>query len=208
MKQLFTLLAFAPIVAWSQTTWEVEAGGSTAPGSTTDPYYSPMTLEIMVGDAVHWEGVSGSHNVYGGLDDFPDNPEGFTSGEPEQDLDYTRTFTIPGVYMYHCTQQGHSQTQHGMITVVEDDTQVSELTEIGSLSLFPMPATGQLNIKLEGGELRTAEIFSVDGRLRLSVPLLASERNLIDVSALTHGRYLLRLLDSNGLSLVRPFVKD
>ena len=148
MKPLLTLFAIIPLAVLGQDPWEVEAGGSTAPGSTVDPYFAPMDLEITVGDAVHWTGVSGSDNVYGGLDDFPGNPEGFTSGEPEQDLDYTRIFTIPGVYMYHCTQQGHSATQHGMITVVEDNTHVVELTEIGSLSLYPMPANGQLNIKL------------------------------------------------------------
>ncbi len=208
MKHLLTLLAMVPLAVLGQDPWEVEAGGSTAPGSTVDPYFAPMDLEIMVGDEVHWSGVSGSHNVYGELDDFPDNPEGFSSGEPVQNLDYSRIFTIPGVYMYHCTQQGHSATQHGTITVVEDDTQVAELTEFGSLSLYPMPANGQLNIKLEGGDLRTADIFSVDGRLQKSVRLNAGERNIINVSDLAHGRYLLRLLDDSGRSLVRPFVKD
>lgn len=207
MKNLFTLLALAPLSTMGQTTWEVDAGGSTAPGSTTPPYYDPMELVIALGDAVHWEGVSGSHNVYAEEDVFPDNPEFFSSGEPVQDLNYTHTFTMPGVYMYHCTQQGHSATQHGMITVV-DNTGVHEETMLGSLSLFPVPASGQLNIKLDGGDLKGAEIFSVDGRMHLSKGLVAGQRNVIDVSLLTHGRYLLRLTDPNGRTLVRPFVKD
>lgn len=207
MKNLFTLLALAPLATFAQTTWEVEAGGSTAPGSTTPPYYDPMELTIVLGDAVHWHGVSGSHNVYAEADDFPDNPEFFSSGEPEQNLDYTHTFTIPGVYGYHCTQQGHSATQHGMITVV-DNTGLQEQTVLGNLSLYPVPASGQLNIKLDGGDLRSADVYSVDGRLQLSKGLIAGQRNILDVSALTHGRYLLRLVDTNGHSLVRPFVKD
>ena len=207
MKTLFTLLALVPLTVSSQTLWEVEAGGSTAPMSTTDPYYDPMELEIMLGDAVHWTAVSGSHNVYAEADDFPDNPEFFNSGEPVQDMDFTHIFTIPGVYLYHCTQQGHSETQHGMITVV-DNTNVEELTSLGSLSLYPVPASGQLNIKLEGGDLRGADIFSVDGRLQYAQGLIAGQRNVIDVSNLAHGRYLLRLMDASGNSLVRPFVKD
>ena len=207
MKALFTLLALVPLTVNSQTLWEVEAGGSTAPGSTVDPYFDPMELTIYVDDAVHWTGVSGSHNVYGGEDDFPDNPEFFDSGEPDQDLDYTFIFTIPGVYMYHCTQQGHSVTQHGMITVV-DNTNVQENTSLGVLSMFPVPASGQLNIKLDGGDLRSADIYSVDGRLQSNQSLIAGQRNVIDVSGLVHGRYLLRLMDANGRSLVRPFVKD
>ena len=207
MKNLVTLVALAPMAAFCQTTHEVEAGGSTAPGSTTAPYYAPMELEILLGDAVHWTAVSGSHNVYAMGDDFPDNPEFFHSGEPVQDMDYTHTFTTPGVYLYHCTQQGHSVTQHGMITVV-DNTNVEELTSLGSLSLYPVPANGQLNIKLEGGDLRGADIFSVDGRLQYAQGLIAGQRNVIDVSNLAHGRYLLRLVDASGNSLVRPFVKD
>lgn len=207
MKTLFTLLALVPLTASSQTLWEVEAGGSTAPGSTTDPYYDPMELTIYVDDAVHWTGVSGSHNVYAEADDFPDNPEYFSSGEPVQDMDYTHIFTIPGVYLYHCTQQGHSATQHGMITVV-DNTNVEEHTSLGDLSLYPVPASGQLNIKLDGGDLRGADIYSVDGRLQRNQGLIAGQRNVIDVSELAHGRYLLRLVDATGKSLVRPFVKD
>ena len=207
MKTLVTLLALVPLTLSAQTIWEVEAGGSTAPGSTEDPYFDPMELTIYVDDAVHWTGVSGSHNVYGGADDFPDNPEYFSSGEPEQDMDFTFIFTIPGVYMYHCTQQGHSITQHGMITVV-DNTNVQENTSLGVLSLYPVPASGQLNIELDGGSLRGADIFSVDGRLQSSQSLIAGQRNVIDVSGLAHGRYLLRLVDANGKNLVRPFVKD
>ena len=207
MKTLFTLLALVPLTVHSQTIWEVEAGGSTAPGSTVDPYYEPMDVTIFVDDAVHWTGESGSHNVYGELDEFPDNPEGFSSGEPTQDLDYTFIFTVPGVYMYHCTQQGHAATQHGTITVI-DNTNVEEHTTMGDLSLYPVPASGQLNIKLDGGELRGADIYSVDGRLQLHQGLIAGERNVIDVSVLAHGRYLLRLMDATGRTLVRPFVKE
>ena len=207
MKTLFTLLALVPVTAFSQELFEVEAGGSTAPGSTVDPYYDPMELTINVDDAVHWTGVSGSHNVYAEQDDFPDNPEYFSSGEPEQDLDFTFIFTIPGVYMYHCTQQGHSATQHGTITVL-DNTNVQEVTSLGSLSLYPVPASGQLNIKLDGGDLRGAEIFSVDGRLQMAQGLIADKPNVMDVAGLAHGRYLLRLIDANGNSLVRPFMKD
>lgn len=206
MKTLFTLLALVPLTVSAQTLWEVEAGGSTAPGNP-DPYYDPMELTIYVDDAVHWTAVSGTHNVYAEADDFPDNPEYFSSGEPSQDLDFTWIFTIPGVYGYHCTQQGHSATQHGTITVV-DNTNVQEHTSLGNLSLYPVPASGQLNIKLDGGDLRGADIYSVDGRLQLNQGLVAGQRNVIDVSALAHGRYLLRLVDANGNSLVRPFVKD
>jgi len=69
-------------------------------------------------------------------------------------------------------------------------------------------APGARLLRSRGGDLRAADIFSVDGRLQMTRGLIAGQRNIIDVSALTSGRYLLRLVDTNGHSLVRPFVKD
>lgn len=207
MKNTLTLLAILPMTLSAQTTWEVVAGGSTAPGQP-DPYYDPMELTIYVGDSVHWHAVSGSHNVYAEADDFPANPEYFSSGEPTQDLDYTRLFTVPGEYGYHCTQQGHSATQHGTITVLENNTHVLEQTSMGTLSLYPVPASGQLNIKLEGGSLVQAEVFGMDGRLQRTRSMISGQRNVLDVSGLGRGRYMLRLLDIKGQSLVRAFMKD
>lgn len=206
MKLITPLLILLPVACAAQTTWEVEAGGSTAPGQTP-PYYDPMELTIHVGDHVHWTTASGTHNVYGELDMFPDNPEGFSSGEPTSDLDFTYTFTIPGVYHYHCTQQGHSTTQHGTITVLQAE-HVEEVTPLGDLAMYPVPATDHLVIELDGASLRTAQLLAVDGRVLQSVALAAGRRNEIALNGLSSGRYLLRLIDLNGRSLVRPFVRQ
>ncbi|HQW07311.1 MAG TPA: hypothetical protein PLV08_01020 [Flavobacteriales bacterium] len=84
-----------------------------------------MNLNIEVGDMVTWTNIDGSHNVYGEPDAYPNNPEGFSnSADPIGDLwTWPYTFTIPGVYGYHCTGsfqgQFHSTTQFGTITVLE-----------------------------------------------------------------------------------------
>jgi plastocyanin len=206
MKHLFTLALLFPIAATAQVTWEVDAGGSTAPGSTTDPYYAPSELTIHAGDHVHWEAVSGSHNVYGALDMFPDNPEAFDSGDPSSDLDFTFTFNIVGVYHYHCTQEGHAATQMGMITVLSNTQGIEEETRMGRLTLFPVPADGLLTLELEGSTLRTAEVLSVDGRVQRTIALNGLSRATINVEGLAAGRYLLRLVDARGASLARPFL--
>lgn len=205
MKKTLTLLAFLPLATLAQVTVDVEAGGSTAPGQT-DPYYDPMDITINVGDVVHWVGVSGSHNVYGQLDDFPDNPEGFSSGEPTQDLDYSRTFNVAGLYGYHCTQQGHSVTQHGTILVLAPDN-VQEITGIGQLTMFPVPADGQLTIDLVGNGLSRADVMGIDGRIFHSVSVSNVARAVIDLQGLATGRYLVRIIDTKGQSVTRPFVK-
>lgn len=206
MRSISTLSLLLPLALTAQTTWEVEAGGSTAPGAPTAPYYAPMELTIEVDDIVHWQGVSGSHNVYAMLDMFPANPEGFTSGQPTQGLDYSRTFTVPGVYGYHCTQEGHSLTQHGIITV--NSTQnVEEVPGMGQLVLFPVPAEDHIDVELTGGTLRQAEVMALDGRILLSTLPMKKGRGTIELTGLPAGRYLLRITDANGRSLVRPFVK-
>ncbi len=207
MNALTTLIALLPMAAMAQVTVDVEAGGSLAPGSTVLPYYDPMDITINVGDHVHWFGVSGTHNAYGMHDDFPDNPEEFSSGQPSQDLDYTHTFTIPGLYGYHCTQQSHAATEHGTILVILPQS-VQEVTDLGRLVMFPVPASGQLTVDLDGGALKEADVFGVDGRLFRSATLNAGQRNTIDLQGLATGRYVLRLTDAQGRDLKRPFVKE
>jgi plastocyanin len=206
MKQLFTLLSLLPFAVFGQITFDVEAGGSTAPGSTTLPYYDPMDIAIHVGDVVHWTGISGTHNVYGGLDDFPDNPEGFSSGDPVQDLNYSRTFFLPGLYGYHCTQQGHAATQHGTILVIVNQS-IEERTELGQLLIFPIPAEENLTVEVKGNDLRQADVLSIDGRVIRSVPINNVQRAVIDLEGIATGRYLVRIISSDGRNLIRTFVK-
>ena len=65
--------------------------------------FTPADITIQLGETVRWENTGGNHNVNGGLDVYPDNPEGIFSGAPAPapwTWDYT--FTIPGVYNYQC----------------------------------------------------------------------------------------------------------
>lgn len=65
--------------------------------------FTPKDITIQLGETVRWENTGGSHNVNGGLDVYPGNPEGVFSGAPAAapwTWDYT--FTLPGVYDYHC----------------------------------------------------------------------------------------------------------
>lgn len=205
MKKLLTLLAFAPCALFAQTTWQVEAGGSTSPGSTP-PYYSPMELVIDVGDLVHWTGVSGTHNVYGMQDMFPTNPEGFSSGNPTSNLNYLHAFTVPGVYGYHCTQTGHSITQHGTITVL-DPQQVGERTP-AAFRLYPSPAQETITVERAQPGVATAEIRSLSGQLLGSVALGASGTDAVPVDHLAPGTYVLVVREADGTRSQRPFVKQ
>jgi plastocyanin len=65
--------------------------------------FTPQDLVINEGESVRWMNVQGFHNVNGSLDEYPNNPEGFTSGNAASSpwtFDYT--FNVEGVYDYHC----------------------------------------------------------------------------------------------------------
>lgn len=65
--------------------------------------FTPSSLTIQMGESVRWVNTGGFHNVNGGTDVYPDNPEGFTNGDPSGDeWTFDFTFTIPGVYDYQC----------------------------------------------------------------------------------------------------------
>lgn len=209
MKALLTLTAFLPFACIAQTTWDVEVGGSLLDPNNL-PYYDPMELVIDVGDIVRWTNISGSHNVFGQLSTFPDNPEGFGNNANPVSAPWvwSHTFTIPGVYDYECTGsfqgQFHSTTQFGTITVV-DPSSVKEESPWGGVKLYPVPANETLNVSTGTSDPLRMELIAPDGR---SVHKSAGTGLMtLDLSGLPDGLYLLRLSDAKGRLFSRPFVK-
>ncbi len=92
--------------------------------------FTPADITIKVGDIVQWENKGGNHNVNGSLEAYPDNPEGFFSGEPSSDSwVFQHQFNKPGVYNYHCDL--HLQAgMKGTVTVLEDNSPTLVITEI------------------------------------------------------------------------------
>ena len=210
MRTISTLLTLIPFALIAQTTWNVEAGG-TLSNPNNLPYYDPMEVIIDVGDIVLWTNVAGTHNVSGELNLFPNNPEGFGNGQPAgAPWTFSYTFTLPGVYGYHCTQtfqgQSHSTTQHGMITVVEGQS-VEERTDLDALILFPVPADDHITVELPGRLLTQAEVIGVDGR-SISVTPISGVRFSLDVATLPKGVYVLRLRDREGVVGQHRFLKS
>jgi len=198
------LLTF-PVVASAQVTFTIDATGG---GGLGTPLYTPQFVTIMVGDIVQWNGVSGTHNVYGELDDFPNNPEGFSSGQPQAaPWTYSKTFTLPGMYEFHCTQGSHSATQFGIITV----SGINGLNDVSSAAdefwVYPVPAADQLHVNSGSSVAAIAEIIGMDGRL-LGSYAVQDVRYTLDVAALPRGAYVLRVLGNDGSLRQRRFLKS
>jgi len=196
----------------AQTNWDVEVGGSLLNPNNL-PYYAPQDLVIEVGDMVTWTNVGGSHNVYGELDEYPNNPVGFSNG-PNPITNpwiFPYTFTVPGVYGYLCTGEFngmfHSTTQFGTITVI-DASSITESSPWGELSLYPVPANKVLNIATNTNERLTLEVVAPDGRLVRTTKTNGNGPTQLDLDELAPGRYVLRLIDTQGRSMARAFVKN
>ena len=110
---------------WRALVWGAAAGallGCSGGDSTTDPgdgdsgltvdvrnnFFDPTSLTVSVDATVTWEWHSGgtTHNVT-----FDDN----TASQNLSSGSYSRTFTAPGTYNYHCTI--HGQSMSGSVTV-------------------------------------------------------------------------------------------
>lgn len=206
MRTLYALLLALPCTAFGQNTVQVEVGGSLVGAKA--PYYSPQNITINVGDIVQWNNVSGSHNVTGTTQLFPGNPESFGSGSVAGGpWTYSFTFTIPGDYDYHCTAGGHSATQFGRITVV-NTTNVEENESQDEIALFPVPTRDVLTVELGSLQVRTAEVFSLDGKRMASEAVNGRSRVDMNTQGLAAGNYFLRLVAMDGNTITRPFRRE
>jgi plastocyanin len=65
--------------------------------------FVPADITINVGETVQWDNVDGFHNVNGSQATFPNNPEGFFSGDPASGpWSFSFTFNTAGSYDYRC----------------------------------------------------------------------------------------------------------
>ena len=211
MRTFLTLLVFTPCVLSAQTTFEVEVGGSLGTPNNL-PYYEPMDLTIEVGDIVEWTSVGGSHNVYAGLDVFPDNPDAFGNGNAAQaPWTFSHTFNAPGVWDYHCTVtfqgQAHATTQFGTITVLGPNG-VRPIATNKAVALYPNPADDVLMLALNGCTGATRVTILSAGGLQLRSQFVQDDRvNEIDVKGLPSGQYFL-MMDRGRRNTLLPFVKQ
>ena len=212
MKNFFTLLAFAPLTLAAQITHDVEVGGSLGSPSNL-PFYEPMDLTINVGDIVRWtNNDDGNHNIYAMQDVFPDNPDGFTSGDPDDIFVFSHTFTQVGVWDYHCTQnfqgQFHSTTQFGTVTVVDPENGIRPVATNRAVLLFPNPAGNEVMLSLKGCTgASMVEIVKADGRTVRSKSVKDNTVNIIDLAGLAAGQYYM-MMDRGRRTALLPFVKQ
>ncbi|UOQ78043.1 T9SS type A sorting domain-containing protein [Hymenobacter sp. 5516J-16] len=84
-----------------------------------------------------------------------------------------------------------------------------ELSQTPELVLFPSPATDVLHVRLSAtASQASVTVYSATGAQVLQAQLDAALSTTLPVSNLPAGTYLVKVQTSNGVSLVRRFVKE
>ncbi|MEL6276968.1 MAG: lamin tail domain-containing protein, partial [Bacteroidota bacterium] len=122
--------------------------------------FDPADITIQVGDTVTWTNVQGVHNVNGSLDSYPNNPEGFRSGNAAPPgWVFSHVFNVPGSYDYRCdphfglgmvgtvTVEGAAQNDNVVITEIMYNPPESGTDSLEFIEFFN-PGPG--NIQMEG----------------------------------------------------------
>lgn len=190
MKKLYSFLIIA---IFSLST---ARGQITYPVNVVNNEFQPDSITITQGDGISFECSEGFHNVDGSLTTYPDNPEGFTSGEPEAaPWTYVKTFTEEGEYNYRCVV--HSQVMTGKI-IVADPLDASQ-AEVNQINIYPNPTENFIYISgaSERDDNIRLAIFDITGKKVMEDPLIGRKR--VNLSELKSGIYLYNLFADNEL---------
>ncbi len=154
-------------------------GGPSGIVVTTDGLdFVPKDITINVGETItFYNGGGGNHNVNGSLDAYPDNPEGFYSGDPSSDAwEYPFTFNIAGVYDYQCDLHVGAGMV-GTVTVLaqpdNSDLRVTEVfynsgIQLDTLEFIELFNAGTGAAQLENYTLQSAAINSTLGAMTVA----------------------------------------
>jgi len=174
----------------AQATFDVATSGST---------FNPSSLTIDIGDTVRFTNTGGTHNVNGTTGTFPSNPESFGNALGTGWV-YKHKFMTAGTYDYRCDQHFGSGMV-GSITVVDPAAGLpSNSTISASISIYPIPATGELNVQLDNFDqlAQGAQIVMYDlaGKEVLQQPINAAITT-INTAALSNTTYILKIVSDN-----------
>ena len=188
----------------------------------TSNVFTPENLTIQVGDTVTWTNTQGVHNVNGSLATYPNNPEGFRSGNAAPPgWVFSYVFNVPGTYEYQCdphvglgmvgtvTVEGAAQNDNVVITEIMYNPPESGTDSLEFIEFFN-PGPG--NIQMEGWTVIGLEFtfpayeLPADGYVVVAVDSQAFVNNFgtslevfqTDEGGLNNGGETITISDANG----------
>ena len=162
--------------------------------------FTPSTLTINLGDTVEFINISGSHNVNGNQNTFPNNPQSF-GNNVGSGWNYKFKFTAPGSYGYHCDP--HQGNMMGSITVLNNASTL-DLASSKLITVYPNPVSETLNINLPDDLFAKQQhvsvtIFNIIGKKLASEDVSSGKRVQFDVSDYPKGIYLYQINSQTGI---------
>lgn len=159
-------------------------------------------LTIEVGDTVRWTWIDSNHTVENVVGS---SMETFSSGflGPVGST-FEHTFTVIGINDYFCGVHG-AGSMAGTITV--DPTASIEDQTLQSFEIYPNPASTLITIKLPANtNAGIIEVYNIVGKHVQSKSLDITTDNLLDISNLQSGLYIIRITSGDS-SQTKRFIK-
>lgn len=92
------------------------------------------------------------------------------------------------------------------LTGAPDGTDVRDQVVIAEVKISPNPVVDQFRVISNESTIQTVDIFSVSGQMVKSIRY--TDKELIDISDLTSGLYLVRMKDENGVEHTQKLIKE
>lgn len=199
MKTILLIIALAITTAAQATIHTITQQGTT---------FSPANLQVSVGDVVRWVWTSGAHTTTS--KSIPAGAAGWDSPLTSGVQSFEYTVTVAGTYNYVCTPH-ESMGMVGQFTA-SATTGIINKTLASEVSLYPQPATSELNIQFKNG-FTADELFISDllGKTVLSQTISSEQQENpvnIDVSSLKPGLFFIGFLSNKKKVQVLRFVKQ
>lgn len=196
MKKILLPLLCMLFIHAHATIWNV---------SVSNFQFSPATLNVRVGDVIHWTNVSGFHSTTSV--NIPAGAAPWDSGAPLTIFDYT--ITKVGNYTYNCTI--HPGSMNGSFTATSPVPVVLSAFNIGTQDNKPIVSwTTATEVNADYFSIRKSTNgtdFSEIARVRATgTTTTVHQYSFIDISAtdMKYVYYALAIVDRDGRSELSP----
>jgi plastocyanin len=170
-------------------------------------HYLPVTINVMVGDTIHWVWVAGVH-VVGPIraSDIPAGAAMFNAPIDNTHLTFDYVVTVAGNYHYVC----HPATPHGEdgYIVASLATGIQSYSPLNNLSsVYPNPFSSKITIETSRADL--ISIYNILGEQVQSYVVESGQTKLeIDLATLPTGVFFYSIRKDGAVLETRKIIKN
>lgn len=214
MRTLFMLIFSFSVLSYAQaqTFHTVNSGNF---------YYTPSSITINVGDTIQWINDGGLHNVNTAINSITganfNNPESFVSSPTDDDILFTKVFTIEGTYEYDCSVGSHAANGMVGIVIVNPATNTSQPEKVNTLNSFQtfyLPESNNLQVEFnlsKAADNTIINMYSFSGQVVLNQRINAvsgDNSHLIDINSnIPSGVYFVSLQVNDRIETKKIFIR-